>query len=119
MKNNATTPKNGSPIDSKQINNIPKDKTMTQIVLEKLLDKGETGINTHEAFEAFGSHCINSYVSLLSNKHNLSVNRTKEKHIRKDGRSVSYTRYSIFTPSQVTAAVKVLSYFNIQRGVSA
>jgi hypothetical protein len=119
MQNNATTPKNGSPIDSQQINNIPKDKTMTQVVLEKLLDKGEAGINTHEAFDAFGSHCINSYVSLLANKHSLNVNRIKEKHIRQNGRSVSYTRYSIFTPSQVTAAKALLSYFDNKRGVLA
>ena len=119
MKNNATTPKNGSPIDSKQINNTPKEKTMSQVVLEKLLAKAEAGINTHEAFDAFGSHCINSYVSILANKHNLAVNRIKEKHIRKNGRSVSYTRYSIFTPSQVAAAKVLLSYFDNKRGVSA
>lgn len=119
MENNATTPKNGSPIDSKQINITPKDKTMSQIVLEKLLVKAEIGVNTHEAFDAFGSHCINSYVSILSNKHNLNVNRIKEKHIRKNGRAVSYTRYSIFTPSQVAAAKTLLSYFDEKRGASA
>ena len=114
------TPKDESRnIDSKQINNTPKEKTMSQLVLEKLLAKRETGINTHEAFEIFGSHCINSYVSYLANHYNLNINRIKEKHVRKNGRAVSYTRYSIFTPSQVDAAIKVLSYFNIQRGVSA
>ena len=116
MKNNATTPKNGSPIDSKQINNTPKDKTMAQLVLEKLLSRGEAGINTHEAHADFGSNCINSYVSILSNKHNLSISRINEKYIRQNGKAVSYTRYSIFTPSQITAAKALLSYFDNKRG---
>lgn len=85
MENNATTRKNGSPIDSKQINNTPKDKTMSQVVLEKLLAKSETGMNTHEAFDAFGSHCINSYVIILSNRHNLNVNRIKKSTFEKMG----------------------------------
>lgn len=115
MKNNATTPKNGSPIDSKQINNTPKKKTVTQLVLEEFLSRGKQGMNTYDAFKLFNVTCLHTYISNFKRDYNLIFTKVREKN----GVKKPHVRYSLLTPSQVALAKNTVSYLDNKRGVSA
>jgi hypothetical protein len=116
----ANTPKDESRnINPQKINNTAKDKTITQLVLEGFLVRGEQGMNTYDAFYLFNVTCLHTYVSNFQKKHNLSFTKTPEIHTRINGEKRRHVNYSLFTPSQVVAAKVLLSYFDEKRGASA